>query len=191
MPSPRCAPAHAAATAGALSLFLEPIALYHTRGLHEDRDDAWLSAATDDVNPAIGTARTHGEGTDLTIVTFPNGVPMSLRVAERLRRDHQFHSRITDLRWLNPLPVEDILRDANATGRVLIVDETRRTGGVGQHVLAALIEDGYRGQLSRVSSHDSFIPLGDAALHVLLDEKTTEQAALDLFGNAPQGDRGS
>jgi hypothetical protein len=34
-------------------------------------------------------------------------------------------------------------------------------------------------------------PLGDAALHVLLDEKTVEQAALDLFGNAPQGDRGS
>jgi 2-oxoisovalerate dehydrogenase E1 component len=67
---------------------------------------------------------------------------MSLRVAERPRRDHQIHSRITDLRWLNPLPVEDILRDANATGRVLIVDETRRTGGVGQHVLAALIEGG-------------------------------------------------
>jgi 2-oxoisovalerate dehydrogenase E1 component len=186
-----CACAHAAASAGALSLFLEPIAMYHTRGLHDDRDGAWLSTGTDDVNPTIGTARTHGEGTDLTIVTFANGVPMSLRVAERLRRDHQIHSRITDLRWLNPLPVEDIVRDANATGRVLIVDETRRSGGVGQHVLTALIEAGYRGQLSRVASHDSFIPLGDAALHVLLDEQTVEQAALDLIGDTPQADRDS
>ena len=34
----------------------------------------------------IGRGRTHGDGRDLTIVTFGNGVPMSLRVARRLAR---------------------------------------------------------------------------------------------------------
>jgi 2-oxoisovalerate dehydrogenase E1 component len=180
-----CACAQAAATAGALSLYLEPIALYHTRDLYQDGDGGWLSGVADHIDPTIGTARTHGDGTDLTILTFANGVPMSLRVADRLRRTRGIRARVTDLRWLRPLPVEDIVREANATGRVLIVDETRRTGGVGQHVLAALVENGYRGLLARVASHDSFIPLGDAALHVLLDEDTIEHAAVALLEKDP------
>ena len=172
--------AAAAAHTGALCLYLEPIALYHTRDLHHDGDSGWLSTGAADIDPTIGTARTHGDGTDLTILTFGNGVPMSLRVAERLRRDHGIHARVTDLRWLSPLPVEDLLREAAASGRVLVVDETRRTGGVGQHVLAALIEGGYQGAIARVASVDSFIPLGDAALRVLLDEDTIADAAVKL-----------
>jgi 2-oxoisovalerate dehydrogenase E1 component len=180
-----CACAQAAAATGALCVFLEPIALYHTRDLYEVDDGAWLSAGTFDFDSTIGTARTHGDGTDLTILTFANGVPMSLRVAKRLQHNHGIRARVTDLRWLSPLPVEDILREANATGHVLIVDETRRTGGVGQQVLAALVEGGYRGRLARVASHDSFIPLGDAALHVLLDEDSVERAAVGLLGQKP------
>ncbi len=180
-----CSCARAAASTGALCLYLEPIALYHTRDLYEAGDGGWLSEAACDIDPGIGTARTHGDGTDLTILSFANGVPMSLRVAQRLHQNHGVSARVTDLRWLRPLPVEDIIREANATGRVLIVDETRRTGGVGQHVLAALIEGGYRGRLARVAGHDSFIPLGDAALHVLLDEDTVERAAVRLLGEKP------
>jgi 2-oxoisovalerate dehydrogenase E1 component len=63
---------------------------------------------------------------------------------------------------------------------VLIVDETRQTGGVGEGVLAALVEHGYTGAVERVASKDSFIPLGDAALEVLLSEDTVEAAALKL-----------
>ena len=63
---------------------------------------------------------------------------------------------------------------------MLIVDETRRTGGVGEGVLAALVEHGFTGAVDRVASSDSFIPLGDAALEVLLSEDTIEAAALKL-----------
>lgn len=171
--------AHAAGETGALCVFLEPIALYHTRDLHTAGDNGWLT--TDAVvDPTIGTARTHGDGEDLTIVTFGNGVPMSLRVAERLR-DNGINARVVDLRWLAPLPVDDVLREARATGRVLVVDETRRTGGVGQHVVTALVEGGFRGEIARVASEDSFVPLGDAALRVLLDEDTIEAAARKLI----------
>jgi 2-oxoisovalerate dehydrogenase E1 component len=172
--------AQAAVDAGALCVFLEPIALYHTRDLYEEGDGAWLSQRADDIDTTIGTARTHGHGADLTILTFANGLPMSLRAAKRLRRTHGINARVTDLRWLAPLPVEDIVREARATGRVLIVDETRRSGGVGQAVLTALIDNGFRGDLARIASDDSFIPLGDAALHVLLDEDTIEHAAVTL-----------
>jgi len=89
---------------------------------------------------------------------------------------------VLDLRWLSPLPVRDILREAAITGRVLVVDETRRTGGVSEAVLAALVDGGFRGAIRRVTSADSFIPLGAAARTVLLEEQTVLQVARELVG---------
>jgi 2-oxoisovalerate dehydrogenase E1 component len=170
----------AAKSAGIVCIFVEPIALYHMRDLHDDGDDGWLATypSTDSVAP-IGRARVYGDGKDLTIITFGNGLRMSLRVARRLELS-DIGTRVVDLRWLAPLPVQDALREATATGKVLIVDETRETGGVGEGVLAALIAGGYSGAIDRVASVDSFIPLGDAALQVLLSEETIEAAATKL-----------
>jgi len=170
--------AAAAKAAGVVCVFLEPIALYHTRDLHNEGDDGWL-AAYPEAGVPIGRARTYGDGTDLTILTFGNGLRMSLRVARRLK-SLGISARVVDLRWLAPLPVDDMIREAGATGRVLIVDETRATGGVGEGVLAELLEHGYTGVVERVASKDSFIPLGDAALEVLISEDTIEAAALKL-----------
>ncbi|MEV8378509.1 thiamine pyrophosphate-dependent enzyme [Kribbella sp. NPDC056861] len=167
--------AAAARAEGTVSVFLEPIALYHRRDLHEDGDDQWVTPYPTEHVP-IGRGRVYGEGRDLTLVTFGNGLPMSLRVAARIPG-----CRVLDLRWLAPLPVEDLLREATATGRVLVVDETRRSGGVSEGVLAALIDAGYQGQLARVTSEDSFVPLGNAALQVLLSEETIETAARKLL----------
>jgi 2-oxoisovalerate dehydrogenase E1 component len=168
----------AAHAAGAVCVYLEPIALYHTRDLYEDDDERWLATYSDIAAP-IGRARTYGAGSDLTILTFGNGLRMSLRVARRLERIG-IGARVVDLRWLAPLPMTDMLREATATGRVLIVDETRETGGVGEGVLAALSSHGFTGRLDRVAARDSFIPLGDAALEVLLSEDTIETAATNL-----------
>lgn len=175
--------ARAAVEAGAVCVYLEPIALYHTRDLHSEGDGGWLTGSHELLDATIGTARTYGDGEHLSIVTFGNGVPMSLRVAESLRRTHGIRCRVTDLRWLSPLPIKDVLRDAAATGHVLIVDETRRSGGVGQQVLAELIDNGYSGALARVCSYDSFIPLGDAALQVLVSEEAIAHAAISLVGS--------
>jgi 2-oxoisovalerate dehydrogenase E1 component len=169
---------------GTVSVFLEPIALYHTRDLYEAGDAGWLSPyspcdrwAADHV--PIGHGRTYGEGSDISLVTFGNGVPMSLRVARRLA-DAGIHARVLDMRWVSPLPVEDIVREATATHKVLVVDETRASGGVSEGVVTALVDAGYPGRIARVTATDSFIPLGDAANHVLLSEATIEKAAQDL-----------
>jgi 2-oxoisovalerate dehydrogenase E1 component len=172
----------AARSAGVVCAFLEPIALYHTRDLHEDGDDLWLAEDTGAVVP-IGRARTYGVGRDVTILTFGNGLWMSLRVASRLAAI-DITARVVDLRWLAPLPVGDILTEAAATGRVLVVDETRASGGVSEGVLTALIDNGYTGAMTRVASDDSFIPLGDAALTVMLSEDTIFDAAVKLARTA-------
>ncbi len=106
---------------------------------------------------------------------------MSLRVAHRLAAQG-IASRVLDLRWLAPLPVEDLLREADATGRVLVADETRHSGGVGEGVITALVEHGFGGRIARVASKDSFVPLGDAANLVLLSEAEIEAAAVRLLG---------
>ncbi|HLT11510.1 MAG TPA: thiamine pyrophosphate-dependent enzyme [Micromonosporaceae bacterium] len=176
----------AAAVDGSVCVFLEPIALYHTRDLHTEGDNAWLAPYAPPADwgrehAAIGRARVYGEGEHLTIITFGNGVRMSLRVAARLA-DRGIGARVVDLRWLSPLPVADILRESAATGRVLVVDETRRSGGVGEGVLAALVEGGYVGSAQRVASADSFLPLGTATRHVLVSEELIEQGARSLLG---------
>ncbi|HEY6499726.1 MAG TPA: thiamine pyrophosphate-dependent enzyme [Streptosporangiaceae bacterium] len=174
----------AAAADGRVCVFLEPIALYHTRDLHTDGDDGWLAryappSAWPATHVPLGRARVHGDGQDLVLVTFGNGVRMSLRVARRLAAAG-IAARVLDLRWLAPLPTTDLLREASATGRVLVVDETRRTGGVSEGILAALTDHGFRGPAGRVTSEDSFVPLGDAARHVLVSEAEIEKAATAL-----------
>ncbi|RJO68301.1 MFS transporter [Nocardia panacis] len=164
---------------GRVCVFLEPIALYHTRDLYAAGDEAWL-APDSGAHIPIGSARCYGDGADLTLVTFANGVPMSLRVAARLA-ERGIRARVLDLRWLSPLPVEDLVRHAVATGRVLVVDETRRSGGVSESVCAALLDAGFAGRLARVASADSFVPLGPAADTVLLDEAEIEAAADKLL----------
>jgi 2-oxoisovalerate dehydrogenase E1 component len=79
------------------------------------------------------------------------------------------------------LPAEQLLAAAELTGRVLVVDETRQSGGVSEGVIAALADAGYRGSVARVTSADSYIPLGDAAAHVLLSEADIEKAARRLL----------
>jgi 2-oxoisovalerate dehydrogenase E1 component len=171
----------AASVDGSVCVFVEPIALYHQRDLHADGDDGWLVPyPAVDAHVPVGRARVYGDGADLTIVTFANGVRMSLRVAERLR-DKGIAARVVDLRWLSPLPVEDLLREAAVTGRVLVVDETRASGGVGEGVLTALVEGGFGGAMSRVAADDSFVPLGAAANLVLVHEDGIERAALALL----------
>jgi len=169
--------AAAAKTDGSVCVFLEPIALYHSRDLYDDGDDGWLADLPGgEEHVPLGSARTYGDGFDLTIVTFGNGLRLSLRAARTLSGEG-IDARVVDLRWLAPLPQIDILREADATGRVLVVDETRHDGGVGEGIVTMLVEGGFDGQMARVSSVDSFVPLGKAAELVLVSQDQIEAAA--------------
>lgn len=170
---------------GRVCIFLEPIALYHTRDLHSEGDGAWTAPylppqAAETATP-LGEVARHGVGEDVLLVTFGNGVPMSRRATAKLA-ESEVHATVVDLRWLAPLPDEELRRIAADFEAVLIVDETRRSGGLSEAVTTALVDGGYRGKMSRVTSADSFIPLGPAAETVLLGEEEVIQAVHDLLG---------
>lgn len=173
-----------ARTEGRVCVFLEPIALYHQRDLF-DGDAAWLAPypaptawETDDAC-ALGRARRVRDGRDLLLVTFGNGVRMSRRAAATLA-GQGVDCAVLDLQWLSPLPEDDLLTAAAEHTRVLVVDETRRSGGVAEQVVAALLDRGYPGRIARVTGSDSYIPLGPAADHVLLSEDDIVTAATAL-----------
>jgi 2-oxoisovalerate dehydrogenase E1 component len=175
----------AAEVDGSVCIFLEPIALYHERDLYQAGDGGWLARYEPPhrwplSHVPLGRGRGYGHGHDLTIISFGNGVRLSLRAARALAADG-VGCRLLDLRWLAPLPFEDLLRAAAATGKVLIADETRRTGGVSEGVITTLVDAGFTGRIARVASQDSFVPLGDAAATVLLSAAAIEDAAHDLL----------
>lgn len=176
---------------GRVCVFLEPIAQYHQRDLVEG-DGAWTAQydppAEGLQREAFGTTATYGDGDDLLIVTFGNGVRMSMQAALRLEVEG-IRTTVLDLRWLSPLPEVDLVAHVGRFDHVLVVDETRRSGGVAESVIALLSDVGYDGTVRRVASHDSFVPLGPAADHVLLSVDDVVAAGSRLvYGGAP-GDR--
>ncbi|MFW2334456.1 thiamine pyrophosphate-dependent enzyme [Ilumatobacter sp.] len=176
----------AAIADGTVSVYLEPIALYHARDLHADGDGVWLSpyappSTWPDEHVPIGSGRLVRDGDDVLIVTWANGLRMSLEAAKRLAAGG-VSCRVFDLRWLAPMPIDEMLVHAADVGRVLVVDETRRSGGVGEGVIAGLVEAGFTGPMTRVAAADSFIPLGDAADLVLVSVDEIVDAASRLTG---------
>ncbi|HLV21011.1 MAG TPA: thiamine pyrophosphate-dependent enzyme [Polyangiaceae bacterium] len=161
-------------------VIVEPIALYHTRDLYAEGDGAWLAACPKGAAPFAKGRLYPVDDPNLVLVTFGNGVRLSRRAALRLEREHGLSASVLDLRFLAPLPAEDILAQAARAGRVLVVDETRRSGGVSEAILALLVDAGSPAKLARVTSADSFIPLGEAAEQVLVSEAQILERALWL-----------
>ncbi|MCB9685087.1 MAG: MFS transporter [Alphaproteobacteria bacterium] len=169
---------------GRLCVFLEPIALYMTKDLHEDGDGAWLATYPAPHQAlAIGEVGVYGaaEGrVDLCVITYANGLWMSLRVAKRLEAEG-YRVRVIDLRWLHPLPFEDLVPHARDAGRVLVVDECRASSGVADALVADLVERVPGVVHRRVVGADTYIPLAAAANLVLVQEPEIEQAARELL----------
>lgn len=141
-------------------VFLEPIALYPMRDLHDDRDGLWMTRyPAADQRIALGEVGVFGQGTDLAIVTYGNGHYLSRQAMPRITA-RDVGARVIDLRWLSPLPVASLLEAVKDCRRVLIVDECRQSGGPAEGLMALLAEA--RHVPSRITSADSFIATGPA-----------------------------
>ena len=171
---------------GRVVAFLEPIALYHQKDLIAEGDEQWLFDYPSPGEVILpGEVGAYGEG-PLLIVSYANGLHMSLRARDRLAREHGVDARVLDVRWINPLPFDAIRRAAADASAVLVVDECRGTGGgIAEAVIANLAESGYRGALRSVRAPDSFIPLGPAADAVLIQTEDVVRAARAVMATIP------
>lgn len=162
-------------------VFIEPIALYPMRDLHEAKDGAWMRCyPSPDQRIALGDVGVHGEGTDLAIVTYGNGRYLSTQAQAELH-NQGINARVIDLRWLAPLPKDALLAATKECSRILIVDECRTTGSQSEGLMAMFHEAG-TSQLARVVAEDCFIPTGPAYAATLPSKDSIVAAALRLIG---------
>ncbi|TAN07136.1 MAG: MFS transporter [Rhodanobacteraceae bacterium] len=165
---------------GRVCAFLEPIALYMTKDLYEHGDGQWQFGY-----PAPGEAMPLGEGRvynekarDLVVFTFGNGVPMALRAAREIEKQHKWKVRVVDLRWLVPLNEKFIVAQAKTARRIIVLDEGRHSAGVGEGIITAIVEGGLGATpIERVVGADTYTPLAGAALLVLPGDADVVAAA--------------
>ena len=183
-------------------IFLEPIALYMTKDLHEEGDGLWTFPYQAPATKKLGnkvdesskksetnelTVAVSGDGTDLCILTYGNGFFLS-KQAEKTLTEKGIHCRVVDLRWLAPLDEKGIIEHAQACQKILIVDECRKTGSISEAIMSLLTEnvDKQSGDVQRICAQDSFIPLGSAAYHVLPSKDDIVNVASKMCSSVTQ-----
>jgi 2-oxoisovalerate dehydrogenase E1 component len=168
---------------GRVCAFLEPIALYMTKDLYEPGDGQWqFDYPAPDLAMSLGEGRIYNDkANDLVIFTFGNGVPMALRAARAIEATYKWKVCVVDLRWLVPLNDKFIVEQARSAKRIIVLDEGRKSAGVGEGVITAIVEGGLGGKpLEHVVGADTYTPLAGAALLVLPGEKDVLAAANKL-----------
>lgn len=143
-------------------VFLEPIAQYPMRDLHAEKDGLWMTRYPDPSERiGFGEVGVSGDGEDLAIVTFGNGVYLSHQAMPQVEAAG-IKARIIDTRWLSPLPKAALTAAVAGCRNILIVDETRHSGGVAEALMAHFHEAAPGVPLARITAEDSFIATGPA-----------------------------
>ena len=117
-------------------LYYEHIALYR---------DPRIKQLLPEERPAplpLGKAALRRDGDDLAIVSYGAYVHVAIRVAEKLAED-SIDAAVLDLRSLVPLDRAALLALARRCGRLLIVHEDSRTGGIGESLAAVVQEEAF------------------------------------------------
>jgi len=133
------------------TLFLEPKALYNNKNA--------MTAVPENYEVPFGKAKVRREGTDLSIFTYGNTVHHCLEVAEKLSSEYSIE--VIDLRSLNPLDEEAIIRSVQKTHRALIVHEDKVFAGFGGELVALITEKAFESldaPVKRVGS--TYTPVG-------------------------------
>jgi 2-oxoisovalerate dehydrogenase E1 component len=160
-------------------VMVEPIALYPMRDLMEAKDGGWLASyPAPDRRIGLGEVGVDGDG-PLAILTYGNGRYLSTQAAADLKAEG-IETRIIDLRWLAPLPVEGILAAVEGAQKVLVVDECRTTGSQSEALMAMLHEQTDLPH-ARIAAEDSFIATGPAYAATMPSRESIADAARNLW----------
>jgi len=112
----------------------------------------------------FGVARTHREGTDVTIVAISSSVQESLAAAAELEAEG-ISVEVVDPRTLVPLDKDAILRSVAKTGRLVVVEPAHRTCGAAGEISAIVSEeifDSLQAPIIRITAPDMQIPFSPA-----------------------------
>lgn len=153
-------------------VFLEPKVLYRA----ERRD-----VVTDHYTIPLGKARLAREGDDITIVTYGGMLPPTVKAAETVAGEG-IDAEVIDLRTIYPWDVATVVASVEKTGKLLLVQEPQRTGGVAAEIAATISERcGYSLEvpIRRIAATDAPWPQFHIEKHALLNHAQIANAIRD------------
>lgn len=160
-------------------LFEEHKGLYRAPALREVLPD-------EDYVVPLGKARTARDGSDVTVVTYGAMVHKCLAAAEVLDSEDGTSLEIIDLRTLLPLDDDAIIDSVKKTGRLLVVHEDTRTGGIAGEIAIRVNEKAFEwldAPILRVTAIDAPVPYsGSLEDYFLPQEQDVVTAARYLAG---------
>lgn len=112
----------------------------------------------------LGKGDIKREGQDVTVVATSRMVYEALSAAEELAKDG-ISVEVVDPRTLLPMDTDLILSSVEKTGRLVVVHEAVKTGGVGGEIAAVVAEDGFDfldAPIQRLGAKDVPIPFNPA-----------------------------
>jgi len=131
-------------------IFIEHKQLYLTEGNVPDEE----------FTIPIGEADIKREGSDVTLVTYSFMTLESLRAAEQLAREG-IDVEVIDMRTLVPMDMECVLSSVRKTGRLVVVHEAVRRGGIGGDIVANVAEAAFydlESPVKRIAGKNTTIP---------------------------------
>ncbi len=135
-------------------LFIEHKMLYGTKGKIPDGEY---------IVP-LGLAEVKKPGKDVTVVAHSRMLLYALEAAETLEKEG-ISVEVIDPRTLAPLDMDTIMTSVKKTGRVVLVEEGCKTGGVGGEIATKIMEEGFYyldAPIIRVAAKDVPIPMSPA-----------------------------
>src|SRR6185437_12904153 len=114
----------------------------------------------EDYTVPLGKAAIRREGDGLTIVSYAAMAHIALEAANRLAGEG-IEAEVIDLRTLQPLDTDAIIRSVKKTNRLLIVHEDTRTGGIAGEIAAIMCEKAFNdldAPIARVTALDTPVP---------------------------------
>lgn len=130
----------------------------------------------------LDTCFTLRKGRDLTLVTWGACVVESLQAARSLSAQG-IEAEVIDLASIKPIDMNTILRSLEKTGRLLVVHEACRSGGVGAELIARVAESAMcmlKAPPMRVTGLDTVMPYYRNEEYLMVQEADIVQAAREL-----------
>lgn len=175
---------------GRVVVFVEPIALYMTKDLHQTDDKGWSFAyPSPNEEIQIGEFGVSGAGRDISLLTYGNGFYFSKQAEKILKEQYDIQIKIIDLRWIAPLNKEKLIEEIKNDKKILIVDECRKTGSLSEALVSMIVENlpaASLPQIKIIAAHDCFITLGVAAAAGLPSKNEIVDACLKMLGKTSE-----
>lgn len=128
----------------------------------------------------IGVADVKRPGSDVTIVSVAGALTAALAAATLLAKDG-VEAEVVDIRTIVPLDKDAILASVAKTGRLVIADNSHKTGSVASEIAAVVAEEGFgtlKKPIQRVATPQVHVPYNAALEKQLYPTRDSIAAAV-------------